>query len=162
MWSCQLCLQDERHPLNCQNNCILCNCNIHYDVTLRSNLAKHFQFGCNMLNLSLEQCCLQTLIKSTYWFTLHCGGPVQGTWIGRDAHFLLSRYWWPQSAWSYNCWPFLKRPSFFMPVGFGRKVFFLYKEPSLFTSVCLAFSHLYWIDWHGKRYKKSIFVFFSS
>lgn len=90
--------------------------------------------------LSFEQCCLQTLTTSTRRLASHCGGPVCGTWIRRDANFLLSRHWQPQTARRLNYWPFLRRTLFFKPVGIGREVFWR----TLFISVCLGVSHLYW------------------
>lgn len=96
--------------------------------------------------LSYEQCCLQTLITSTYGFALHRGGTARGTWIRGDANFLLPRHWQPQTAWRYNYWPFPRRTLFFHASGIWKEG--LFKELSRFISVRLVFSLiLYWLAW---------------
>lgn len=101
---------------------------------------KHFRFNWHVpcagiiLRLSFEQCCLQTLITSTYRCR-GCRGPVRGTWTGRDVDSLLSRHWEPQKAWRHNNWPFLRRTLCSVPVGFGWKNFLCLFRRAQFSHV---------------------------
>lgn len=157
----QSCCGRRKKPRTLRNDIYLQECLsvwIHYGVSWQHNTSDltDISFVLTFTDLSSEQCCLQTLITSTYRFASLCGGPLRGTRTGKDANSLLSRHWQPQTAWRYNYWPFLRRSLFLYASGIQRKVF----QRSFSVYFSTPFSpHIYTVLIGMEKVMKSLYLF---